>query len=328
MFLRQTLFTLGFSTHRIEALPFAQAEMACHQAIVLEEPPSPSLTSMLSGALPIETYVQEQGSEFPEYSHRQALLLQEMHQAGKIIRQIEPFLERLLQIHERFAQNQTPAEIMALPELCPVYEVEREATRALLNFYTHSLKSSFIQVVEAVKNFARADAARFRYRDALRAQALAALAGQYDSIYVEAGYIHLGLPGALRRHLKERGKVHSVFLLAPIVRPQLGSPRVLGPGDRLTLFYQFSCQPNLPKENLLAAQSLINIKLMHRDEILAPESATPHTDDEVQAYLLVRRLSFQACERLYPLIRFANRDQALTQVRNYLRSQDRHNYHP
>ncbi|MBW1986294.1 MAG: hypothetical protein JRI50_03540 [Deltaproteobacteria bacterium] len=319
----QTLFTLGFSSHRIEALPYARQEMAGHQAIVLEEPPSETLAPMLAGQLPIADYIQEQGSEFPEYSYRQAVLLQEMHQAGKIILQIEPFLERLLQIHEMFALDQTPAEVLALPDLAPVYQMERQATRALLNFYTHSLKSSFGQVVEAVKSFARADAGRFRYRDELRAQALAALASQYKRIYVEAGYIHLGLPRALRRHLRNSGKVRSVFLLGSVVRPLLGTSRVLGPGDRLTLVYQFNAKCSAEKENLLAAQSLIHIKLLNQEEILAGESATPHTDDEIQANLLVNRLTFQDCERLYPLIRFANQAQALRQVQNYLRSQVR-----
>ncbi|MFP3868279.1 MAG: hypothetical protein ACLFUU_08970 [Desulfobacteraceae bacterium] len=319
----KTLFTLGFSSHRIEALPFAKQQMADHQAIVLEEPPSETLVRMLEEELPVEDYVQEQGSEFPEYSYRQAALLQTMHQAGKTILQIEPFLERLLQIHEMFARDQTPAQVMALPDLRPVYEVEREATKALLHFYAQSLKTGFIQVVEAVKTFARADAARFRYRDDLRAQGLAALAGHYDRIYVEAGYIHLGLPRALRRHLGNSGKVRSVFLLGSVVRPLLGTARVLGPGDRLTLIYLFKAKCTSDTENLLAARSLIHIKLLHQEEILPEGSATPHTDDEVQANLLVNRLSFQDCERLYPLIRFAKRDQALTQIQNYLRCQER-----
>lgn len=321
MSLDQTLFTLGFSSHRIEALPSAYQEMAAHQAIVLEEPPSSTLAAMLAGDLPVETYIQEQVSEFPEFSQRQALILQEMHRAGKQILQIEPFLERLLQIHELFAQHRTPAEVTAIPELRAVYEAEKEASGALLNFYNQSFNSTFVQVVEAVKNFARADAARFRQRDELRAQALACLVGRFDSIYVEAGYIHLALPGALRRRLRGRGKVRPVFLLAPVVRPVLGTPRVLGPGDRLTLFYLFHHAPRPDQENLLAARSLIYVKLLCKEEIILQGSPTPHTDNEIQASLLVNRLSFQACERLYALIRFADPPQALAQVQNYLRSE-------
>lgn len=316
----QTLFTLAFSSHRIESLPYAQPEMARHQAIVLEDPPSTQLAAMLAGDLPIEEYVQEQEPGFPEFSSRQALLLQEMHRAGKQILQIEPFLERLLQIHELFAKNRTPAEVMAIPELRPVYEAEREATGALMYFYRQSLGAPFAQVVDAVKAFARADAARFHQRDELRARALASLAGRFESIYVEAGYMHLALPGALRRWLGNEGQVRPLFLMAPVVRPVLGSPRVLGPGDRLTMLYLFYRHPQPTTETLLAARSLIYIKLLYKEEVIPQESAAPHTDNEIQANLLVDRLSYQDCERLYPLIRNASRTQALTQVQRYLRS--------
>ncbi len=311
-------YTIGFSTHRLESLPFARQEMVRHQAIVLEEPPSPTLAQVLCGETPVEDYLWEIEAEFPEFGRRQVEILQELWQLGKAILQVEPYLERLVEIHELFAQDTSPKDVMARADLSAVYQMERETSAALLGFYQLAMQAPFGQVVESVKHFARRDAARFRLRDSMRAQALADLAGRFETMYVEAGHMHLALPGELHRRLEGNGRVRSRFLLAEVARRQFPRPRVFGPGDDLTFCHLFH-RPLTPEhETLLAARSLIYIKLLSKDEIPAGDSPTPHLDEELSLSELVRRLTYEDCEVLYPRVKRAAPPQAREVVAGFL----------
>jgi len=314
-----TLFTIGFSTHRPESLPYAQAAMARHQAIVLEEPPSPILPLVLQGTAPVEEYLWELDAEFPEFSRQQVDLLRVLWQQGRTILQVEPYLERLVAIHELFAQEVTPEEVRSQEQLREVYDVERQATAALLRFYEVSLQAPFPEVIAAVQEFARQDAARFRVRDALRAQALAGLAGRFETVYVETGHMHLALPGELRRVLDGRGKVRPHFLLGAVARQRHHRPRVFGPGDELTLAY-LGRRPLSPETAALwAARSLVYIKLLGKEELPASDSPTPHLDEELRLNALMRRLSYDDCARLYPLVKQASPGRAWEILTRYLK---------
>ena len=129
----KSFYTIGFSTHRLESLPFARREMGRHQAIVLEEPPSPTLEHVLRGQVSVENYLWEMDAEFPEFGRGQIEILQELWQQGKTILQVEPYLERLVQIHELFAQNVSPEEVMRRADLKEIYAMERATSGALLN---------------------------------------------------------------------------------------------------------------------------------------------------------------------------------------------------
>lgn len=311
-------YTIGFSTHRLESLPFARQEMGRHEAIVLEEPPSPTLTQVLAGEAAVEDYLWELDAEFPEFGRSQLEILRELWRQGRAILQVEPYLERLVEIHELFAQDVTPEEVMARAELKPVYEMERKTSAALLGFYQLAMQAPFSQVVESVKHFARRDAARFRLRDSMRAKALAELAGRYESIYVEAGHMHLALPGELQRRLNSNGKVRSRFLLEEVARNRSHRPRVFGPGDELTFIHLFE-RPLAPDyETLLAARSLVYIKLLSKEELPEGNSPTPHLDEELWMSDLVRRLEYEDCEFLYPLVKRAPAPRAREVVAGFL----------
>mgnify|MGYP005849116587 CR=1 FL=1 len=315
-----TSFTIGLSTHRLESLPYAAAEMSRHQAIVLEEPPSPTLAKVLQGTAAVEEYLWELDAEFPEFGRQQLMILQELWQEGRTILQVEPYLERLVEIHELFAQEMTPDEIRAREDLRPVYDMERQATAALLHFYELALQAPFGQVVEAVMAFARRDAARFRQRDAMRAQALAALAGQFERVYVETGHMHLSLPGELRRALNGQGRVRTRFLLGAVARQRARHPRIFGPGDELTFAHLFRRSLTAEAEKLLAARSLIYIKLLSKDEIPAAASPTPHLDEEIRLSALMCQLSYAQCEALYPQLKQAAPQQAGELVAAFLKN--------
>lgn len=311
-------FTIGFSAHRLESLPFARQEMGRHEAIVLEEPPSPTLTRVLAGDAEVEDYLWELDAEFPEFGRGQLDILRELWQQGRVILQVEPYLERLVEIHELFARDVTPEEVRGRAELRPVYEMERETSAALLGFYQLAMQAPFGQLVEAVKHFASRDAARFRLRDTMRAMALAKLAGRFESIYVEAGHMHLALPGELQRRLNGNGRVRSRFLMKEAARRGSGRPRVFGPGDELTFCHIFH-RPLAPEhETRLAARSLIYIKLLSKDEIPVGNSSTPHLDEELWLSELVRRLEYEDCEFLYPLVKRAAAPRAREVVAGFL----------
>ncbi len=105
------LITIGLSSHRLEVLPYARKEMEKHEAIVLEEPPEPDFPAVLAGELGIEEYLADKDPEFPEFSRRQLAMLRELSGQGKQVLQVEPYLERLVRIHELLAQGHPRPEV-------------------------------------------------------------------------------------------------------------------------------------------------------------------------------------------------------------------------
>jgi hypothetical protein len=230
---------------------------------------------------------------------------------------VEPYLERLLRIHELFADGNTPDAVLGMTGLRDVYLAEKHATGALLAFYALSMKAPFEEVVAAVKGFARNDALRLVLRERLRARAIAELARPGESTYVEAGYIHYPLYRFLRQEMGRRETIRVVFLLDPVVRKLGGKRRNLGPGDILTLHY--ASHNTLPEVSarLLAARSLIYIKLINKEELLPGESETPHSEDEVMVNRLVDSLDLLQCRDLFDRIRLADRRTALELTRAF-----------
>ena len=193
--------TLGLSVHRPEMIPFIADGMRRHDAIFLEEPPAAGFHQMLGGTLAVDDYLKSLDVEYPAFSRDMCYLLRQLKTEGKKIFQVEPFLGILLGIHEFFAKGHRPIELHKNSVMYPVYLAERNATGALLAYYQTVMTGSFEKTLEAVKQFARLDAARFRLRDSLRAQALAPLVKKHPSAYIEAGLIHYPLWRLLRRQL-------------------------------------------------------------------------------------------------------------------------------
>ena len=312
------LIIIGFSSHRLEVLPYEQKEMRRSDAIVLEEAPAPGFLDVLAKQSDLEAYMENQDKEFPAFSRRQIEQLQGLYQIRKTVYQIEPYLERVIEIHELLAQGASPREVMDRPRLRTVYETEKLADGLLLKFYASSFTAPFSRVVAAVREFARADAARLRLRDTLRAEAIVPLVESFSRIYVEAGYIHLFLVKALRGRLFGKARLRPVFLMAPLVLPELGVPQPLGPGDLLTLSHIFQSDVSVESEELLAARSLIYIQLLQKTEMAPDSILTPHLADEVNAHRLIMQLSWNDCAALYPEIKHAAPEKALHEVQRHL----------
>jgi hypothetical protein len=312
--------TIGFSSHRVEALPFARQEMWKHKTIMLEEPHHPRFWAMLKGELCVSDYLLEVDSEFPVFEHMMCELLKELHSRGRRILQVEPFLSKLVEIHGLFAEGARPEEISARNDLKQVYAVEKAATGALIDYYKYSMDAPFDEVVNALKTFARADAERLNLRAYMRAGAIASAASYpREDVYVESGYIHYPLYLYLRRFFLREGKVHPVFLLQPLIDRFGGRRRNMGPGDLLTLHYGLHSGLEEKKTDLLAARSLIYIKLIRKNEMLPDAmSQAPHCEDEVAVNRIVDALGYEDCEILFMKIRFKETAAAREIVEGYL----------
>jgi hypothetical protein len=163
------------------------------------------------------------------------------------------------------------------------------------------------------------DAARFRLRDSLRAQALAPLIVKYPSAYIEAGVIHYQLWKLLRQKLPKKTRLVPLFL-ADFALNILGEKgRLYGPGDQLTLLYIF--HPTIAEteqHRLFAARSIIYAKIIEKEESDADVGTFPHLRDELACIRATGNLSLSDCRELFPLIRLSKTAEARQIVADYL----------
>jgi hypothetical protein len=289
--------------------------MERHQRIVLENAPSADFQTMLRGGISIENYVSGLESAFPTFEQRMCVHLRELHHAGRRIVEVEPYLEKLGAIHDRFERGETPGDILDDAELKEVYLAEKGATGALITYYGRSRQAPFEDVVEAVKAFARTDARRLVLRDQMRAGSIAPLVRPGEATYVEAGYLHHPLGRFLRRELSGKEIVRVVYPLAPFIEKLGGKRHGLTPGDRLTLSYTIRRPTTEVLRDRLAAQSLIHIQIVGKEELL-PDGLS-HVEDEIRANRLVESLELHQCRELFERIRDQTQERALESVKEY-----------
>jgi hypothetical protein len=301
--MNRPLVTIAYGTHRLEMLAAADALMRRHEAIVLEEPPDEDFPAVLEGRMRAEDYPALLDAQFPRFSLRLCELLKAQSRRGAAILQVDPFLEVLAGIHDLFGSGGCPADIDPRTLQGQVYAAERRWTAALLDYYQASANVRFEEVVASVKTFARADACRGLLRDELRAAAVAKLAHRYRSLYVETGAAHWVMPRALRRWLGDAGEVREVRLLESVMRSMAGGRLTYPPGDLLTRVIAFDLAADGRCVDLLAARSLIYVKLLEHDELEPGDDPYPHTRNEVAANVMASRLSYAQCRQLYPGLR-------------------------
>ncbi len=276
-----------------------------HDVILLEEPPHPDFEKMLAGEMPVEDYVMESEAGFPEYARELYQALRKFYARGQKILQIEPYLERWVKIQEALAEGESPESIRAHPELSPVYHHEHETFGRLLEFY-NAMKAPFEELVARIKAFAKADARRIAFRDKLRAEAIAHLLTSLPaetSVYVEAGYIHLKLVYFLACLKPQTYRLVVRNLILSTVRAGGLQGVWPSPGDGLTSYYLFGKHRPID-EDLLAARSLVYIRLIEKEELHpTPEDPFPHLRNELFWRAFVRELSYEDCRALDARIR-------------------------
>lgn len=310
--------TVVFSNHRPETVELAEVWMARHDAVILEEPPDPGFQPMLSGRLGIDAYLETLDLEYPEFGRRMCDVLRRLHRDGKPLYQVEPFLEKLIEIHERFADGGSPADLKPGTDVHRVYAAERDATAALIDFYKVSVQGTFEETLVSVKRFAREDARRFALRDRMRSDAIAKILKGGGAFYIEAGQIHYPLWRDLKRRVPAECALKVKFLMADAVHAMGYHRHLYGPGDLLTLIYRFHPGRSNPAEDLLAGRALIYSKLIAKEEIVSADAPYPHTRDELAVDNTVRRLSLADCRYIFPYIRRASTETARDMVRHYL----------
>lgn len=315
----QAVSTIGLGVHRPEMIPYMADAMRHHDVICLEEPPTEEFNQMLEGLMPVDDYIAMTDTEYPAFGRELCRLLCQLHAGGKKILQVEPYLEILFGIHAFFADGHGPEDLARDSIHYPVYLAERNATGALLRFYGTSTAGAFDETLDAVMQFARLDAARFRLRDSLRAQALAAIFEKHAPVYVEAGLMHYPLWRLLRRELGPGYPVRVMFLAEHASRANEAKGHFYSPGDRLTLLYVFHSNFDHPeRERLLAARALVYSKLIVKTEILDGAGGMPHLLDEMECIHLSNRLVLDDCRRLFPMIRRVGNERARQIVAEYL----------
>lgn len=309
--------TVAFSTHRPEVLPFAGTLMESHDVIVLEEPPTPGFVEMLEGSLSINEYVLLTETEYEGFAEKSCVLLQRLHRMGKTIRQIEPYMETLIGIHDFFADGGTPRDIPPGTERHAVYLSEKAATGRLIAYYRTVMRGDFFETVDAVINFARADAKRFILRDKMRVDALISDMASARRLYIEAGEMHAALWQLLMKHKPDHVRLSRRYLMMPVVLRLAGKRRIFPPGDQLTLHFIFKSDRSSDRDTLLAAQAVVYNKILEKSEMLSEDH--PHTRDEIDAVRTVRRLSLDDCRRLYAEIRLKRTREARQIVAEYVK---------
>jgi hypothetical protein len=227
-----------------------------------------------------------------------------LFEKGKQLVQTDPFVEALLLIHESFATGKGPGDLDKQSMLYYVYRAERDATGALLHFYKTSVACTFEETITAIRNFARADAARLRLRDSLRAQEIVRHIKNGSSIFIEAGMIHYSI------YLKIWKKLNNTFNVRPLFLNRIRLPEknlyqgLYSPGDLLTLAYVF--HPKLHKdkwESLLAARSIVYSKIIQKEENHQDADRFFHLKNESDCINICRILTMDDCKYLYPIIR-------------------------
>jgi len=314
------VINIGFSIHRPEMIPITEKIMGQHDIIYLEEPPDSHFTKMLKGTLGVDDYLLPMDLEYPEFSRAMCHLERILFKNGKQLFQTDPFVEALLLIHDSFAEGKRPEDLDKGSMLYYVYLAERDATGALLHFYKTSVAGTFEETTAAVKHFARADAARLRLRDSLRAQEIVRDIKNGCNIFIEAGMIHYSIYRRIWKEFKNTFIVRPLFLNRILLPEKNSHQGLYSPGDLLTLAYVF--HPGLNKDkwaSLLAARSIVYSKIIQKEENQPDADSFFHLKNESDCIGICRMLNMGDCQYLYPIIRKRKTMDSFNIVREYIK---------
>ncbi|MBE0582419.1 MAG: hypothetical protein IH612_01510 [Desulfofustis sp.] len=307
-----------YANHRPESMAITERIMRRYQVIVLEEPPHPDFSAMLTGGVDLETYLLDHDLEYHDFSLQQCTVLQRLHQTGTTIHQVEPFLEQLLAIHEFFAAGHSPADLDRTTPRYQVYLREKEATKALIDYYQAVRSDHFPAILQALKSFARADVARLQLRDKLRAEHILTMLQPGRDIFIEAGPIHLLLERHLRRHLPAGWSLKTCFAEHQALARLGLRGSLYSPGDELTIGYLLRTSLSARREDLLCARALIFAKIITKEEMNGNANEFPHTRNEYETIRLVRPLTRNDCQELFFRTRALSTEEAAAVVRRHV----------
>ena len=281
-----------FTSHRVEMLKHFEEYAEKFDKIVIEEPRDNLFEKMLKGEIAIEDYVDQLNTAFPLYSQYQCELLRKLYSAGKEIYQIEPYLEILEMIHKAIEKNKLD-ELPDNEDVRKVREIERKVNKAWIEYQEAFIRKDFDGLVNAMIEFTKADAERFKIRDEMRAREIAKIDGK---VLVEAGHIHILLP----QYLENYGFKVSTVSLPEMVAKKLGIEFYQNPGNLLTVKFMLGEKVDENEAKIMAARGLIYISLTPKEELLpSDDEPYPHLIRECKLAKIVNKLSYEECKRLF-----------------------------
>lgn len=313
--------TICFAPHWVELLNEMKEFIKQSDVIILEEPSNDFFEVMLRGVISIDEYIQLLSEEtfslkpaFPLYTSRLCFILKSMYMRGKMIYQIEPYLEivekiyRFIDEHEKqgMEPNQILSEIKKLQEFNIVYNHEHITYKLLLEYY-NSWSKGFDEAVNALIKYSKADAQRLKLRSKMRATKIIETLKNIDTekmnIFIEAGNIHLPLYHYLSEHFGSNN-VRSVYLLNSIVKSFNKEIQCLiRPNDALTFMHIFNINDDT-LERTLAAKSIIRLIMINENEVLPSKNQPfPKTEEETVIAQLISSLNYEECKNLYYKLR-------------------------
>lgn len=312
--------TIAYTNHLPETLPQTEHVMRQNHTVILEEPPHPLFHDTLSGLVDIEDYLMEAEYESPGFSRLQTRLMQQLHGSGLEIIQVEPYLERLFQIQTFFADGNRPDQLEPGSVDQQVYRCEHEATGHLLNYYQAARDGTFEDIISAMQTFAKADAARFRLRDILRAKAIRQNIARGKRIYIEAGPMHLLLSREMMARLPTGQHDLRVWFPDPPVMPEYRlKTRVYSPGDILTMRYIFGHSVSADQAELLCGRALV-FNQTAVSEGAHETGYDPHDLRQQETILdMLDQLSISDCRTLFTATREMSRTSAIQHAADYCR---------
>ncbi len=284
--------TVALTSHRVEELEQLEEEARKNRVFILEEPENNSLYRFFEEEIGVEEYMDHVNTSFPVFTRSYLQLLKRLYNEGLEIVQIDPYSQNLEQIYrdiERGGDGDLHGK-----EMDVVRKVEKRVTYTWLKYHQEFLQQNFDEIVKGTVLFARADAQRFRSKDLMRARHIAKFVEKVDgNVMVEAGRMHFLLPEFLRTMV---GNVDTVDLVERTAR-DCDLELVENPGNVLTEKYILDEKLGDDEAKLMAAQGLIYISLIKKEELLpTDEHLCPHLKDEVEVAKNASSLRYEECK--------------------------------
>ncbi len=292
--------TVALTSHRVEELKQLKEEARKNQVFILEEPENKSLYQFFEGELNAEEYIDHINTSFPVFTHNYVHLLKELYNEGLEIVQIDPYSQNLEEIY-RDIEKGGHGDLQG-KEMDVVRKVEKRVTYTWLKYHQEFLDQNFDEIVKGTVLFARADAQRFRSKDLMRARHVVRSLESVEcgNILVEAGRMHFLLPEFLKK-MVEDSYIETVDLVERTAS-SCGLELVQNPGNVLTEKFILDEKLTDDEANLMAAQGLIYISLIKKEEMLPKDEKCPHLKDEVEVARHANSLSYEECKEEFERI--------------------------
>ena len=179
--------------------------------------------------------------------------------------------------------------------------LELRIGQILKEYYTTLGKKDFDKLVDLTIKFAKLDAERIKFRCELRARKIAELINQgllSGKIVIHTYHLH----DILVKYIEDKVKDYEIQVvnLHKLVLEKLGIQMPTHPGRELTLCYVYGRRLSNEEEKLLAARSVMYVRMLPRFELRpSPQNEYPHTWKDYEILTFVNKLSYDECRNEY-----------------------------